>query len=54
MEHSLPHKWQKQLLVQGFDSITKNLYELVELFERLETAEKSMKEIVSENTRIKK
>ena len=38
MEFALPRKCQKQLLVQGYESTGKDLYELSELCERLETA----------------
>ena len=39
MEYSLPCEWQKQLLVQGFDSSTKKLYELIDFCKHMETAE---------------
>ena len=39
MEYSLPCEWQKQLLVQGFDSSTKKLYELIDFCNHMETAE---------------
>ena len=39
VEFSLPKEWQKELIIQGFDSSTKGLAELVEFCERLETAE---------------
>ena len=38
-ESSLPKEWQKELIIQGFDSATQVLTELVEFFECLETAE---------------
>ena len=38
VEFSLPEKWQKSLVVQGFDSATHGLTELVEFCESLETA----------------
>ena len=39
VEFSLPKEWQKELIIQGFDSVTQGLTELVEFFERLDTAE---------------
>lgn len=38
VEFYLPCKWQKQLLVQGYKSSSKYLYELMEFCECLETA----------------
>ena len=38
MEFSLPKEWQKQLIVQGFDSETQGLTQIVKLYEHLETA----------------
>ena len=42
VEFSLPKKWQKELIPQGFDSTTQGLMELVELFKHLETAEETI------------
>ena len=39
VEFSLPKEWQKELIIQGFDSTTQGLTDLVELCESLETAE---------------
>ena len=39
VEFSVPKEWQKELIIQGFDSSTQGLTELVELYERLKTAE---------------
>ena len=43
VEFSLPKKWQKELIIQGFDSVTQGLTELVKFCERLETAEEILK-----------
>ena len=39
VEFSLPKEWQKELIIQGFDSATQGLMELVEFCKRLETSE---------------
>ena len=39
VEFSPPKEWQQKLIIQGFDSATQGLTELVEFYERLETAE---------------
>ena len=36
---SLPKEWQKELTIQGFESATQGLTDLVKFSERLETAE---------------
>ena len=38
VEFSLPKNWQKELIIQGFDSTTKGLTELVEFYKFLKTA----------------
>ena len=38
VEFLLPREWQKEFIIKGFDSATQSLTELVELCERLETA----------------
>ena len=39
VEFSLPKECQKELTIQGFDSVTQSLVELVEFCERLKTTE---------------
>ena len=39
IEFSLPQDWQRTMLVQGFDSATASVRDLVDLCERLECAE---------------
>ena len=39
VEFSLPKEWQKQLIIQVFDSASQGLTELVKFWEHLETAE---------------
>ena len=39
VEFSLPKEWQKELIIQGFDSANLGFAELAEFCERLETAE---------------
>ena len=36
----MPQEWQKELIIEGFDSATQGLAELVEFYECLETAKK--------------
>ena len=40
VEAGCPNVWQRQELIQGFDPTEHSLTELMEFFERLETAEK--------------
>ena len=39
LEYSLPDEWQRQMLVQGFKSGSKDLHDLIELCGSLETVE---------------
>ena len=39
VEFSLPKEWQKQLIIQGFDSETQGLTDLIKFCEHLETDE---------------
>ena len=40
VDFSLPKEWQKELIIQGFNSVTQGLTGIVKFCERLETAEK--------------
>ena len=39
VEFSLQHKWQKQLLMQGFNPATKSLNNIIDFYKNLETIE---------------
>ena len=39
VQFSIPKEWQKELIIQGFDSATQGLTDIVEFYKRLETAE---------------
>ena len=39
MEFAIPHSWQKQMILQGFNTVEHTMDEFLEFCERLETAE---------------
>ena len=39
MEFAIPHSWQKQMILQGFNTIEHNMDEFLEFCKRLKTAE---------------
>ena len=54
MDLSLPEEWQKQMIIQGFDSATQGLAQLVGFCESLETAEEIIRAKGEGNHQIKK
>ena len=50
----MPREWQKEPIIQGFDSTTQGITELIELYDHLENDKEISRRNVNNNTKRKK